>query len=196
MDDALSDWLSRYWFVTRPAEKMQAGFICGSRFFNSSGHWTIKGRSATEHLPGLARLALDLAERLGGDYGLVHPLTDSEVAEALPAARPDIAVTNSRTGAVTISTGHFVGLREGLPTLYWANILGPRYRTLFGDRRLREASWARTSMHGDAFVGFVTNDPPTDATWLAFRDRRDTIIRDLGPAAFWPDGTQIPDLSI
>lgn len=195
-DVGVDAWLEGVWIARRSKPDLQAGFFSGSAFTNSTAHIAVHGSRSIEYIDELGMLATRLGDHFDADMGMFHSLCESELRDAIDMRRPDIAITNSRTGRATILTGHLPGLKAGLATLYWGNVFGARYQELFGFNRLCAAPWFAIEKVGRVMVGRVTEAPPTDMTWSDYRERREAIKVALGEEAFWPGATKIPDLSL
>lgn len=195
--DSLDAWSTRHWIAIRRDPPLVANFLGSYGFTNSTAHITIRSTPERErNLDSLERLVRALAKAWSPDYGFVHQICDPEIPEAQGRRRPDVIVTNRRTGEVDMSAGFSKALEHGLPTVYWLNIFGPRYETVIGTDRLIKAPWASIERREYGLVAKVTEEPPDDESYDDFRTRRDRIMVELGLDLFFPNATRVPDLSL
>jgi len=196
LSDALSDWNSRLWIARRSKPSVQINVLGSFGHTNSTMHISLPtSDDGQRYLQSLVQLIRGLSGIWRPDLAVVHSLCDSEIVEARAARRPDIMITNRRTGSVAMSVGFSRELEHGLTSLYWLNIFGARYEGLFGPA-LFAAPWASVERHPFGIICKVSELAPTDATWPEFRTAREEIVRALGTDAFWPNGERVPDLSL
>ncbi len=105
---------------------------------------TITDNSGNVQTEGAAGLLKRLAVDYGGDFGLVHTLTDEDVT-FLRGAPGVVAFLEDEGPFLSI-----VQLEVCLPDLFWGTVLGPPYAELFGPERLprRRRHWSRSSRRG------------------------------------------------
>lgn len=196
LSEALPDWNSRLWIAVRRKPAVHVNVLGSYGHTNSTLHVSLPTRNDDQrYLPNLVALIRGLSAVWLPDLAVVHSLCDAEIVEARAARRPDIMITNKRTGAVAMSVGFSRELEHGLTSLYWLNIFGSRYQDLFGSSLLN-APWASVERHPFGILCKVSDLAPTETNWVAFRAAREAIVKALGRDAFWPIGGRVPDLSL
>lgn len=187
LGEALTFWKGGVWLGRRTSPKLSANV-----FSMNSVHSNILIRTdAGRRTEGdLERLTLALATVTFPDFGMVHALTSAETIEALAIGRPDIMVINRNTGKASLGAGYSHQLRHGIPTLYWGNLFGPAYIELFGHDFLLAAPAPLVREEPWGIYVRLSDAPPSEETWSAFRATRDRVIEYLGADAFWPNASR------
>jgi hypothetical protein len=192
----ISVWTSGSWLGRRSSPVTETHMMGGAL---SAGHSTLSvnvPRSANALASEGAALLRAWAGVVSVDHGFVHELTTPERDLALASRRPDVGLTNRVTGAAFVFAGFTRALAAGLPPLYWQTVLGPPYRRLFGDDRIRSTPCHRVDEVGDSLVLVLTPAPPTDASWPDFAAARAAAEQHLGRDAFWPAASRLPSFDV
>ena len=189
-DNAARSWGHGIWIGRRSNPKLYMNIVTGT-FFHAGLSVRIENvsRTVTEDLSALIA-SLALATR--PHYGMIHSLTDVEVAEAREVRRPDLLTINRITGRSTLGVGYTRQLQGGIPSIYWQNLFGAPYVELFGRARLLAAPVAIVREDEWGICLQVTDEAPGENTWQDFRDSRDRLMDYLGRDVFWPRGERIP----
>lgn len=127
-----------------------------------------------------AALLRDAAREFGGEWGYVHLLTEEEARSAAPES-----VQAHAEGRLLTWAAH--RLRDYLPDVYWANIFGTPYISLFGREALESAPAAAVEevARGLFYVQLTARADDVRERPAEFAEARAALKRHLGEAAFW-----------
>jgi hypothetical protein len=140
------------------------------------------------HAPGAGpdddralRFLATVADRVGGEFGLIHRFDE---LEARRAARNGILL-GTRGAPFLMVTSH--DLKRGIPDIYWATLFGRRYVEMFGRERLQTAPAAKVDLFPDGYALVQVTPRSADVVAPAgpFGAARERIIEHLGRDAFY-----------
>lgn len=179
------------WVARRTGPSLRFGLLPGIRSHGSI--WMEvgggKGEVIAHHLKTLFGA---LSGLLAPDYATLHVLTPSEEKEALAIGRPDLAILHLATMATSLSTGQTKPLLTGLRSIYWVNLFGPPYVRLFGRQQLAHPPIGAAVERPASVEITITEQPPVEASYPDFAEKRDQLKEYLGRDAFWPDASRVP----
>lgn len=187
------------WYATRRSPAFLAIFRRGVAFEDGAlQHAALRffvydASRIDENATRLARLLDAIAASFGADYGMVHAVCGSELAEAMISWRPDI--DSGATGAHA-KWGYTAELQTGLPTLYWRTTLGRPYIEIVGEDRLLSTPAYRVEATSYGVNLQLTASVPSDHTFSQFREARARAMEHLGRGVFRGSSSTAADIPV
>lgn len=197
-------WLPRLMGATEPLDERFEPERIGELWRGRRISWQARGRTTASVYPRLRRrthasfsldvstkdaaadgdraaaLLRDAATELTGEWGFVHLLTEDEAASAAPES-----VHAHADGKFLTWAAH--RLREYLPDVYWANVFGTPYVSLFGREALASAPAHEVTEldRGLFYVQLTERADDVREHPEEFALARAALKSHLGEAAFW-----------
>lgn len=125
-------------------------------------------------------IACEYAQNVPLDYAAVVVLTDGEIARA---RAPRLIYRFGARQRPVFDMNWVLHLSQGIPDVYWVNIIGGRYVRRFGRERVRSAPADVREVAEDVFVVRLCELSEIDGPEAAAR--REAIKDHLGRDAFW-----------
>src|SRR5262249_28641851 len=147
------------------------------RVYPDQAHSTLAldGDASVTSGESAATLLRTLAERFDADWGFLHRLDEAELE------RPAAPGSLHRSDDGAFLRFHTHGLEKFLPDLYWANVLGAPYASMFGRERILSAPAAVAEEIGRGIFYLQLTGSPDDDLEVA----RAAAKEHLGAGAFW-----------
>jgi hypothetical protein len=210
IDSALGCWGNRCYMTDRKSPKvsMMAMFAPpGSRPVHSSLNFFDFPLANADELSPMKMLVHELARILQADYAVAHILTRSELESRVahvaerrtnwPEPPADQLAARMRArieregyekvllGATVMKLGTHQ-LRTCLPNLYWLNVFGQPYVSLFGRERITDAPCESVQVlpYGGISLNLTKDLPDTRNAWDAFEAIRSRCKAHLGSSVF------------
>ena len=198
MELALDCWGRQLFMTERDAPKvsMMADFAQpNTRFKYSSLSFLDFQLAGAGELSALKAFVHELSEAYLADYAMAHILTRTELEGWVEhvAQRPTswpappaeqmaarMRARIEREGYTKVLWGctalkiNTVQLRTCLPDLYWLNVFGPSYASIFGKQRVLEvpSKSAESLSYGGVSVNLTKDLPDTVEAWEKFKEVR------------------------
>lgn len=156
-DNALEDWRAGLWFWKRKKPKVEGTIFAPGPRQNAHGYIGFTIDAFKADINGVLAFLQAASTRLDADFAYMHLLTENDLEMAFANGTGACLDPQRKRYHLIVTSGD---LRQYVPDLYWATVLGPAYINHFGkDRILSSPAPIVKELDGDHILLQLSDSP-------------------------------------